>query len=101
MSQQEKEAPANPSAAAPIAKNPTRAVSTMTKAQASQRYVRLTNMASCVANEDGFYSQYLGVARNILTIFSVAQSGGNTPAVMPDPPGGLRDHVRHASCPPL
>ncbi len=54
----------------------------MTKAQASQRYLRLTEMASCVADEDDFYSQQFDVARNNLNIFSVVQSGGTTPAVM-------------------
>lgn len=57
----------------------------MTKAQGFQRYARLAKMADCIANEKDVYSQYLGVACNVLSIFSVAQSTGTTPAVMPDP----------------
>ena len=54
-----------------------------TKVQAFQRYSRPQKMTTCIQEEDYFYSQYLGAARNVLHLYPVAQISGTTQAVLP------------------
>eukprot|EP00171_Calliarthron_tuberculosum_P000187 IDg187t1 len=56
----------------------------LTKAQASARHAKLLKSAGMFQEEDDFFARYLGIVRDILHAYPVANSSAATPAVFSD-----------------